>query len=816
MTMWNLGGDVTWRTGHALRWCALWAALGLAGCAANQGGSGPGRSSLVVHTSVGDSAGRETRPVTPPPPPVPARRPSRTGVEPDRAVTAARDASSIPDSGERTMLNFVDAELQGVVRALARFTGRNFVVDPRVKGQLTLVSEAPVSPSVAYSMLLSSLRMQGFAVVEVDGVSRVVPEADAKLLGGNVVGAGEPARSGELATRVFPLRYENAASLVPVLRPMVSPNNPVNAHTGNNTLVITDYVENLDRIAEVIQRVDTPSALSTDVIPIRYGVALDVAALALQLLEGKSGDTSQQIMVVADPRSNSVLVRASSPERLKLARDLIERIDSPESRAGNLHVVYLRNAQATHLAEVLRGALTGQGGTGGGSGGTGLNNSLSGGAGGLSGGNTRTNTSANSSVVPGSSAAAAAGSSQLSGASGSLSSSGDMQTVAFSAGGATVQADPTTDTLIISAPPPLYRSLREVIDQLDQRRAQVLVESLIVEVNADDAAEFGIQWMAGSDSIASGNRAFIGGANLGGSGVGRNLSTGATTIDALGQGLSLGMVKGTVDILGNQLINLGVLARAMQKRGGVNILSTPNLMTLDNEIASIIVGRTVPFVTGSYTTAGDGASNPFQTVQREDVGLTLRIRPQISEGGTVKLSLYQEVSSIDTANSSTSSIVTRKRALETNVLVDDGQIIVLGGLLEDEVADTTNSVPLLGDIPVLGSLFRYEGRNHKKTNLMVFLRPHIVRNAQDGASVTLDRYSYMRALQAGRPARDTWLMPDARDATALPDLQRNEQTGLLDLRDPEPAVLGQDADVSGGLPAGVRSAGDPADPFVSP
>lgn len=817
MTMWKLGNGEAGRAGQVLRWCALWSVLGMAGCATTgQQATGPDRSALVVHTSVSGSVDRETRPVTPPPPPVPARRSSRT--EPSRPAVTETTAA-IPDSGERTMLNFVDADLQGVVRALARFTGRNFVVDPRVKGQLSLVSEAPVSPAVAYSMLLSALRMQGFAVVEVGGVSRVVPEADAKLLGGSVVGGSASARSGELATRVFPLRYENAASLVPVLRPMVSPNNPVNAHVGNNTLVITDYVENLDRIAEVIERVDTPSAISTDVIPIRYGVALDVAALALQLLEGKSSEGTQQIAVVADPRSNAVLVRATSPERLKLARDLIERIDSPESRAGNLHVVYLRNAQATHLAEVLRGALSGQSGGNGSnsaSGTGGNSNSLGGGnlqsGGGLGGasnatrGNTRGSMTGGNNGIPGSSGAALAGSMQTSASS---SGPGEMQSVAFSAGGATVQADPTTNTLIISAPPPLYRSLREVIDLLDQRRAQVLVESLIVEVNAEDAAEFGIQWMLGSDSISGGKNAFIGGANLGGTGVGANLSQGTTSIDALGQGLSLGMVKGTVNVLGKELLNLGVLARAMQKRGGVNILSTPNLMTLDNEVASIVVGRTVPFVTGSYTTTGDGASNPFQTVQREDVGLTLRIRPQISEGGTVKLSLYQEVSSIDpTATTSPSAIVTRKRALETNVLVDDGQIIVLGGLLEDEVTNTTNSVPLLGDIPVLGQLFRYDARSRTKTNLMVFLRPHIVRNAQDGASVTLDRYSYMRALQTGRPVQDSWLMPDASASTLLPDFQRNEQTGLLDLRESSPDAGAQAEGAGSGLPKGVRSASD--------
>jgi general secretion pathway protein D len=251
--------------------------------------------------------------------------------------------------------------------------------------------------------------------------------------------------------------------------------------------------------------------------------------------------------------------------------------------------------------------------------------------------------------------------------------------------------------------------------------------------------------------------------------------------------MSLGIMKGTVDVLGTQLLNLGVLARAMQKQGGVNILSTPNLMTLDNEQASIIVGRTVPFVTGTYTTTGDGASNPFQTVQREDVGLTLRIRPQISEGGTVKLSLYQEVSSIDPSSTlpsrgSNGSIITRKRALETNVLVDDGQIIVLGGLLEETVDDSTQSVPLLGDIPVVGNLFKYQRRGRSKTNLMVFLRPHIVRNAQDGAGLTLDRYNYMRAAQAGLPVRAaTWLAPEATSAI-LPDIRRDPASGLLDLR----------------------------------
>ncbi|MGO3743411.1 type II secretion system secretin GspD [Kerstersia sp.] len=757
----------------------------LAGCATVPPATQQEPSELLVRTSGGvqrpadDSRFHNDLPPAPPPVQAPRNKPAAASPVAPRAVPSHGTSAD-----NQVMLNFVDADLQGVVRALARFTGKNFIVDPRVKGQLTLVSEAPVSPGTAYSMLLGALRMQGFAVVEVDGVSRVVPEADAKLQGSPVSSSDQAgAASSGLMTRVFSLRYENAANLVPVLRPMIAPNNPINAYPGNNTLVITDYADNLDRIAQVIAGIDTPHSINTDVVPIRYAIAADIAGLASQLLEGQggSGDATQRISVVADPRTNSVLIRAGSPARLELAKELVQRIDSPTTKPGNLHVVYLRNAQATKLAEVLRGALTGQGG--GGTGSDGLSNT-----GGLS--SSSSNSSSSSSSRSANNALGLGGSNNSGSSASSSGSSNNQQSVAFSAGGATIQADQSTNTLIISAPDPLYRSLREVIDQLDQRRAQVLVESLIVEVNADNSAEFGIQWMVGGDNINSGNTTFVGGSNLGGSGLS---GKGPSTIDALGKGLSLGVVKGTVDILGNEVLNLGVLARAMEGTGQANILSTPNLLTLDNEEASIMVGSTVPFVTGQYTTSGDGSSNPFQTIEREDVGLTLRIRPQISEGGTVKLALYQEVSNIDeTASASTSGIVTRKRSLETNVLIDDGQIIVLGGLLEDHVTNSTVSVPILGSIPFIGNLFRYDKRTRTKTNLMVFLRPHIVRDARDSANLTLDRYNFMRAAQDGMPLESRWLTPDA-SRPLLPALERNDD-GLLDLRD-EPAAAAPAAPV---------------------
>ena len=753
------------------------ACLLLAACTTPQSPVADEPSRFVVHTSSGEARHQQSHGDTS----SAAARPTATDIPqllPTRGIRgqAGGDEPKRPQ-GPTTMLNFVEADLQGVLRALAAFTDKNFVVDQRVRGPLTLVSEVPVDANTAYSMLLAALRMQGFTVVDVGGISRVVPEADAKTQG-SPVSTGNTGASGELVTRVFPLRYENAANLVPILRPMIAPNNPINAYPGNNTLVISDYSDNLDRIARVIGEIDTPDAFSTDVVPIRHGVALDVAALASQLLDGRSrNDPAGHVVVVADPRSNSVLLRAGTPDKLQLARDLIHRIDRPETGTGNLNVVYLRNAQATHLAEVLRGALSGKPDTG--------SSQLEGDFRENAGGQNANNNIGHAPGASGTSGMTGLGNTGLGSSTGSLGPAiggalHSLQPVSFSAGGATVQADPATNTLIISAAPPLYRSLREIIDQLDQRRAQVLVESLIVEVNASDTAEFGIQWMAGGGNVAEGKSSFFGGANLGGSGVN---ASGLTTVDALGTGLSLGVVKGTVNILGNELLNLSVLARAMESRGNANVLSTPNLMTLDNEEASIMVGQTLPVVTGRYTTTGDGASNPFQTVNREDIGLMLRIRPQISEGNTVKLKLYQEVSSIDeTLTARYNGLVTSKRALETDVLVDDGQIIVLGGLLEDRSEDGRTGVPVLGDLPVVGNLFRYDTRNRRKVNLMVFLRPHIVRDARDSAGITLDRYNYMRAAQAQLPPLDSWLAQES-PARPLPAFDRNPQTGLLDLRE---------------------------------
>ncbi|MGE7991488.1 type II secretion system secretin GspD [Pseudomonas sp. NPDC089554] len=700
----------------------------------------------------------------------PQARRSVSKATPHSHGSSATPPVSAPLGEQPVQLNFVEADIQAVVRALSRATGRQFMVDPRVKGQLTLVSEGEVPARQAYAMLLSALRMQGFSVVDVGGVSQVVPEADAKMLGGPINAQDRDAGNGML-TRTFRLRYENAANLVPVLRPLVSPNNPITAYPGNNTVVVTDYAQNLDRVAQLLDSIDVPSAIDTDVVPIYNGIASDIAAMVGELLEGQGNDPTQKISVIGDPRSNSVIIRAGSPERTQLARDLIYKLDNENHNLSNLHVVYLRNAQANKLAQTLRGLLTGESDS---STSDNARNLLSGG--GMLSGNPGSGYGGNQNAN-GSNASLGSSSGQLQGQrSGASQSQGQglsgygqgsgEEGGAFSAGGATIQADVTTNTLLISAPDPLYRNLREVIDLLDQRRAQVVIESLIVEVGEDDANEFGIQWQNGN----LGGKGFFGGANLGGSGL---VPTARTSLDALPPGLSFGLVDGTVDIPGvGKVLDLKVLGRALKSKGGSNVLSTPNLLTLDNEAASIFVGQTIPFVSGQYVTDGGGNSNnPFQTIQREEVGLKLNVRPQISEGGTVKLDIYQEVSSVDERASSAAGTVTNKRAIDTSILLDDGQIMVLGGLLQDGYTQVNDAIPLLSGLPWVGELFRNERRQTNKTNLMVFLRPYIVRDASVGRSITLNRYDFIRRAQSQLKPEHSWALPEM-DMPLLPPVEQ--------------------------------------------
>jgi general secretion pathway protein D len=666
-------------------------------------------------------------------------------------------------SANQASLNFVNADIDSVVKAVGHYTNTNFVIDPRVKGTINLVSEKPVTKAQAFQLLTSALRMQGYAVVAADGFTKVVPEADAKLQAGPIQ-TGQ-VKGGQIATQIFRLNYETAANMVPVLRPLISPNNTINANPGTNSLVITDYADNLRRLSRIIAALDSPATADMDVIPIRHAIATDIATMVNRLLEqGSAAGAADpgRVNLLADSRTNSVIIRAPSTARASLAKSLIAKLDQPTSMPGNVHVVYLKNAEATRLAQTLRAVVA-------------SDSSATGVAAPVQTPTQNTPQSTNTGL----------GSNNQNGGMQAPPSSPAPQQGPLPTGGVGgfIQADPATNTLIITASEPVYRNLRAVIEQLDARRAQVYIESLIVEVSANRAAEFGVQWAGLSGNEGSRYRV---GTLTGFSEGGNNLITqvvgqlarntgGAAAAAATavpGNGLNLGIFR----TVGGQL-SLGAIARALETDDNTNILSMPNLITLDNEEARIIVGQNVPFVTGQFTTAASGGAagvNPFQTIERKDIGLSLRVRPQISEGGTVKMAIYQETSAIqrDTA----SGLITTKRALDTNVLVDDGQIIVLGGLIDDTAQDGVEKVPGLGDIPVLGNLFKYRTRGRQKTNLMVFLRPTVIRSNEQSVDVASDRYNYIRNAQIIAQPEETMVLPNL-GASVLPPLENGKLVG---------------------------------------
>lgn len=609
-------------------------------------------------------------------------------------------AGDTPPSNTVT-LDFVDADIQGVARTLGVITQRNTVVDARVKGTLSLSAETPVTPVQAWEQFQAALRLQGYAVVETAGLYKIVPEADGKLQSAAVQVAASPLRGDQIATEIFRLSHESASSLVPVLRPLISPNNVLSVATGSNALVITDYASNLARLRTLIAALDTPSATDVEVMPLQHAVAADLAATVQRLAEtagnpsgaganatgaaaaapaGASASAAAGASIVADPQSNSLLVRAPNPVQLAFIRALVARLDQPR-RNANVHVVYLKNTDATRLAQVLRAAFPADA------------------AGGYRA----------SAPAPTVATSKAAASSTDSSASTSQSTAAVTATAQPSTGGE-IQADPASNALVISAPEPRFQEMRLVIEQLDARRAQLCVESLVVEVDASRSVDLGVQW----------SKIF--------------------------------------DISSSTALTLGTVATALESMAGTNILSTANLVTLDNEEAKIVVGQNVPFVTGSYTSTSN--SNPFQTVERKDVGITLRIRPQIGQNGNIRMAIYQESSSV-ASTSSTLGPTTNKRSIESSVVVNDGKIIVLGGLIEDSATDSAAQVPAVADMPVLGALFRSISRARKKTNLIVFLRPIVMADENASSALSLDRYDYIRAQQQALPADIRQLPKDA-------------------------------------------------------
>ncbi|MDN6886279.1 type II secretion system secretin GspD [Variovorax sp. CAN2819] len=684
-------------------------------------------------------------------------------------------AKGVPAVGEPVTLNFFNADIEAVARTMAVVTGRNVVVDPRVKGVMDLVTERAIPPAAAFDQFALALRLRGFALVEAEGLYKVVPEASAKLHSGTVntsIGAIPTNAGNQVVTQIFRLNYESPNNLLPVLRPLIAPNNSINVNPGTNSLVITDYANNMRRLARVIASLDVANASDVEIIQLRYALATDIVPMLQRLIDGGSSgastlsaasgmsnttgvpdaapivnaaDTSFRTTLMADPRSNSVLMRAANPARMQLVRALVEKLDRPPAdtgngAAGNIYVVYLKNADAVRLAVTLRAAMA-----------AGQQNAAQAAGGGVS--------------QQGQQQASQAG--PNGGGQGGASSAADapLNNANQPSTGGQIQADPSTNSLIITAPEPQYRQMRAVIDRLDGRRAQVMIEALIVEVNASKAASFGVQWQS-----ALGGNAVIG----------TNSSLNRNNILALTQALATRNAAGTASQIapglnigiggriGGQYV-LGAIANFFSSDGDANILSTPNLLTLDNEEARIVIGQNVPFVTGQYASAaGSAGVNPFTTVERKDVGLTLRVRPTINENGTVKLTIFQEASTVDqnTVNNQNGP-TTNKRSIESNVLVEDGGLVMLGGLLSDTYNNTVEKVPLAGDVPVVGNLFKSESRTRAKSNLMMFLRPAVMRDADSIESFSYGRYDEIRGMQQRTQPGTGNLMLRAVDAAPL-------------------------------------------------
>jgi len=601
--------------------------------------------------------------------------------------------------GETAMLNMENTDINTLISTIADKTGKNFIVDPRVKGKVTIISHQSITREELYQTFLSILEVHGFAAIPGDGVIKIVPDSTAKQSSIRTATTGAPGQGDELVTRVVMVDYVNAMQLVPILRPLIPQQGHMAAFPSSNVLIVSDRADNISRIMQLIKRIDRPSNDDIEVIALQHASAAEmVRVLGALQKKGTSNKANSSVPVlIADERTNSILLGGNKAERLRL-RALVAHLDTSTDDGGNTQVIYLKYADAASLVPVLTGV-----------------------------------------------------SSNLSKASGKGAKS--------KAEKISIQADENTNSLVITAKPDLMRSLQSVIRQLDIRRAQVLVEAIIAEISSTKTSELGVQF----GSLDTDNTGAISSEFPGtGSTILGLLSSDAVNLNG---GLNIGIGDGT----GNS--RFGVLLRAIASDDDSNLLSTPNLVMLDNEEAEIIVGQNVPFITGSQQTTG-GLANPFQTIQRQDVGLTLKVKPQINEGDALKLDITQEISSVvpDNTNVTSSDIITNKRSIKTSVLVNDGEIIVLGGLMSDDLTEGVSKVPVLGDVPVVGNLFRSRTTRKVKTNLVVFLHPVILKDGKGQAHASR-KYNYIRNKQLLGKAEGVNLLDDS-VAPVLPSLDK--------------------------------------------
>ncbi len=597
-------------------------------------------------------------------------------------------AQTPPASAEELTLNLKDADILALINTVSEVTGRNFIIDPRVKGKVTVVSATPTSKETLYDLFLSILNVYGFVAVEQGGVTKILPDATGKFAAPPGVVTRPDAPNEELLTAVLELKHVNAAQMVPILRPLLPQTAHLAAHQDSNTLIIADVAANIERMTRIIRRLDRDDADDLEIIMLENADA-DYIVGVIRSLRGPGADKAKTgPQIVADKRTNSILLSGTVEERARL-REIIERLDGPVDSSGNMEVIYLEFALATEMVQVLTSVGTTmqqqQGSGGGGQG------------------------------------RAQAGAGRT-----------DLQIV----------ADEATNALVIQAPRDIMAGLKSVIEQLDKRREQVLVEGILAEVSTSKAAELGIQWR----TSATGDGYFAG-QRLPGTETGAitDPNTGSEGGTPFLTGLTVGYFTGG---------DIRALLRVLGSDGFTNVLSTPSLVTLENTEAEIVVGQNVPFITGQFTNNATTPDNPFQTIERQDVGIVLRVKPQINAGDTVTLEIEQEVSSIAPATSG-SDLITNKRSINTTVLVNDGQTIVLGGLVEDDLRESVQKIPLLGDLPLVGRLFKNERADLVKRNLLVFLRPLIIRDSSVAESASRDRYGRLQDFQQeqseGRP-----------------------------------------------------------------
>ena len=628
------------------------------------------------------------------------------------------------DDNSTFTLNLQNTDIHSLISTVSKQTGTNFVVDPRVKAKVTVISTDPVSAEGLYEVFLSVLQVHGYSAVPAGDLIKIVPDVTAKQ--GPVPILGEDSdTSDQLVTQVITVVNVPAAQLVPILRPMVPQQGHLAAYAATNSLIITDRASNIHRLMEIIRRIDRPDNEEIEVVRLNHASASEIVGTLSSLqrnnIGGPQGPGAMQL--VADERTNSVLISGDTAVRVRV-RGLIAHLDTPIESGGNTRVIYLKFANAEDMVAILQGVSQGQARVGA--------------------------TTADGNAAPQQTFTQQQpnpNAGQQQGANPAVVNNTQTNAVAARSAAETgesnvdIQADPNTNSLIITAPQDEMQNILAVIRQLDIRRAQVLVEAVIAEITEDNTREFGINFLLdGTDKDIPIGFSNLGGATDGLLGIAGAIGAG-TTPASLGAGLSLAL--GRFD---TGEIDFGLLVRAIASDADNNILSTPSIVTLDNEEAEIVVGSNVPFVTGTQLSANN--NNPFQTIEREDIGLTLRVTPQINDGNTIKMDLEQEVSNVNTtALTGAADITTNVRSIRTTVLVEDGQTLVLGGLIDDQVTDVEERVPLLGDIPVLGHLFRYRATTKNKRNLMIFLHPKIIRDSETASQFSNSKYNFIRKRQ---------------------------------------------------------------------